>query len=144
MKYNHEFAIKHLPKFIVGTVLILIGCLFATVLTYNYITDNNTIANILFFFGGAIIYFVGGLMLSEGIEYSNKLELEPDPDSWEHRAKNERQKFIAAWKDKSIPTIEERREAVTNIDFSEVNKAIAKERKEIEKSELTSNVLDDE
>lgn len=137
MKYKHEFAIKHLPYFVIGCIVTALGGIFLSLFTHSMIFGTLTSGyNLTFIAVGAIASFIGGVSLIDGIEYTKKIAPPPaDPPIKKPRDN-------MSW--------DERREQAINFDFALSKEEIQRELRAGEKAkaaqkmnELNTNVLED-
>ena len=137
MKYKHEFAIKHLPLTAIGTLLLTVALIFSIAVAYRFIIGINGGADIVLFLAAMLGYLVGGITLSDGIEYT-KTKNDDTNDPYYHIDRLRKDVVAAA---KAIKSIDERREAVAEMDFTPSKKDIEATKK-AEANALNQTVLD--
>jgi len=98
MKYKHEFAISHMPFFLMGCVVALLG-LGLVVYGFMHLGEAITISPSLVMFLGAGTWVIAGFMFQGGIEYEavlatrntfsvqatrNTFSVPPGKDPWQN------------------------------------------------------------
>lgn len=89
MKYKHEFAISHLPYFLMGCAVVLLG-LGLVVFGFANLGEAMTISPSLVILLGVSAWVIAGFMLQGGIEYEavlatrNTFSSPPGKDPWQN------------------------------------------------------------
>lgn len=139
MKYKHEFAIKHLPQFIMGGILISIGGIGAATMTYFGLTGAVIPAGgwisliYMMLFGWAI----GAIILSDGIEYTTTLHHSSKGMMEEHN-KTKRPSYDPWESD------ENRRARIAGYDFTPSPVQVEAAKKQDIKNQLKAEVFGDD
>lgn len=104
MKYQHDFAVKHLPKVVIGSIILFVAFVLYTMVIANLIMGTENFITFLYALFAVGFNAAGGLVMTDGIRYDSYPKPEPvDPP--------------VTRKETVYKTIDQRREEVLAMDF---------------------------